>query len=162
MTDTSPLDGHTILKVLVGSHAHGLAAPLSDRDYRRVYVMPTANMFRLSYKLPGTRCIQGTDDETAWELGPFLSLADRCHPLVLETFLAPTICLDSWGEELRSLFPAVWSPQRAYDSFLGYALNQRTKFLEKKEGRPAKYASTYLRILHNLCELLTRERLRFV
>ena len=93
-------------------------------------------------------------DETAGKLGPFLSLANQCHPLVLETFLAPSICLDSWGEELRNLFPAVWSPRRAYDSFLGYALNQRTKFLETKDGRPAKYAATYLRVLYNLCELL--------
>src|SRR6476646_4519960 len=45
MTNTSPVNGHTILRVLVGSHAHGLASPLSDRDYRRVYVIPTANMF---------------------------------------------------------------------------------------------------------------------
>ena len=42
----------------------------------------------------------------------------------------------------------------AYDSFLGYALNQRTKFLETKDGRPAKYPATYLRVLYNLCELL--------
>jgi len=39
----------------------------------------------------------------------------------------------------------------AYDSFLGYALNQRTKFLETKDGRPAKYAVTYLRVLYDLC-----------
>lgn len=153
MTDT-PLSGHTILKVLVGSHAHGLAGPDSDRDYRRVYVMPTVDMFRLGFKPPRTRWAQSGDDETAWEIGPFLSLAIQCHPLVLETLVAPVTSLDRWGTELRDLFPAIWHPQRAYDAFIGYGLNQRTKFLEKKDGRPAKYAATYIRTLYHLCELL--------
>jgi predicted nucleotidyltransferase len=153
MTETLST-GHTILKVVVGSHAHGLAGPGSDRDYRLVFVVPTADMFRLYFKPPGTRLAKGGEDETAWELGPFLSLAAQCHPLALETLLAPPITIDDWGEELRALFPAIWSPQQAYRAFIGYGLNQRTKFLEKKDERPAKYAATYIRILYNLCELL--------
>ena len=145
---------HTILKVLVGSHAHGLAGPDSDRDYRRVEVMPTAEMFRIGFKPPGPRWAKSGEDETAWEVGPFLSLAVQCHPLVLETLVAPAISEDRWGSELRELFPAIWNPQRAYDAFVGYGLNQRTKFLDKKDGRPAKYAATYIRILYHLCELL--------
>ena len=146
--------GHTVLKVLVGSHAHGLAGPDSDRDFRRVYVMPTADMFRLRFKPPGTQWEKTGDDETAWELGPFLSLAVQCHPLALETLVAPTISVDQWGTELQQLFPAIWNPAQAYQAFIGYGLNQRTKFLEKKDGRPAKYAATYIRVLYHLCELL--------
>jgi hypothetical protein len=145
---------HTILKVLIGSQAHGLAGPESDADYRSVYVIPTEHMFRLGFKSPGTRMAKGLEDETSWEVGPFLTLATNCHPLILETLVAPIVAADRWGEELRTLLPALWSPQRAYEAYLGYASNQRRKFLDKKEGRPAKYAVAYLRTLYNLCELL--------
>jgi predicted nucleotidyltransferase len=154
MTDAHLSPGHTILKVLVGSHAHGLAGPESDRDVRRVYVVPTADMFRLRFKPPGTHWAKSGEDETAWEVGPFLSLAVQCHPLVLETLVAPPITVDRWGTELRELFPAVWHPKQAYDAFVGYGFNQRTKFLAKKDGKPAKYAATYIRVLYHLCELL--------
>lgn len=143
-----------ILKTLVGSYAHGLEAPESDRDFRSVVVMPTADMFRLGFKYDGMRLVEGQEDETTWEVGRFLWLAVQCHPLVLETFLAPVVSMDDWGAELRRLFPDVWSARRAFDAFVGYAVNQRKKLLEKKDGRPDKYAAAYLRVLHNLRELL--------
>jgi len=145
---------HTILKVLVGSHAHGLATRDSDRDYRSVFVIPTEDMFKLGFKPPGTQWTKGQTDETAWEVGPFLTLAIQGHPLVLETFLGPIEQADVWGHRLRSLFPDVWSSEKAFDSFVNYAHNQRQKFLEKKDGRPEKYAAAYLRVLQNLCALL--------
>jgi predicted nucleotidyltransferase len=145
---------HTILKVLVGSQAHGLAEPASDADSRSVFVIPTAEMFRLGFKYQPARWIKGPEDEAAWEVGRFLSLAIQCHPLILEAFLAPVLYADAWGTELRTLFPVVWSPQQASASFLGYGENQRRKLLEKKDGRPEKYAAAYLRVLHNLLELL--------
>lgn len=146
---------HTILKVLVGSHAHGLASEESDRDYRRVYVIPTEDMFQLGFKYPGTQWTKVDGDETAWEVGQFLLLATQGHPLVLETLLAPVITADEWGEQLRRLLPTMWSPQKVFEAFTNYANNQRTKLLEKKDGRPAKYAAAYIRVLYNLCELLT-------
>jgi len=154
MNPQSPDRTHTILKVLVGSHAHGLASKESDRDYRRVYVIPTEDMFQLGFKYPGMQWTKEDGDETAWEVGQFLLLATQGHPLVLETLLAPVITADTWGEQLRELLPALWSPQKAFEAFTNYANNQRTKLLEKKDGRPAKYAAAYIRILFNLCELL--------
>ncbi len=145
---------HTILKVLVGSHAHGLATQDSDHDYRSVFVIPTEDMFKLGFKQPSTQWTKGQTDETAWEVGAFLTLATQGHPLVLETFLAPVEQSDGWGQRLRSLFPDVWSSEKAIDAFVNYAHNQRQKFLEKKDGRPEKYAAAYLRVLQNLCELL--------
>jgi predicted nucleotidyltransferase len=147
---------HTILKVLVGSVAHGLAGPDSDKDFRSVFVMPTAELFRLGFKYQGTRMMKEEADETAWEVGHFLQLAVQCHPLVLETFMAPVEAMDAWGEKLRRLFPSVWSAKTAYEAFLQYADNQRKKMLDKKDGRPAKYAASYVRILFHLCELLER------
>jgi len=154
MNPQSPDRTHTILKVLVGSHAHGLASKESDRDYRRVYVIPTEDLFQLGFKYPGTQWTKEDGDETAREVGQFLLLATQGHPLVLETLLAPVITADTWGEQLRELLPALWSPQKAFEAFTNYANNQRTKLLEKKDGRPAKYAAAYIRILFNLCELL--------
>jgi len=145
---------HTILKVLVGSHAHGLTTQDSDRDYRSVFVIPTEDMFQLGFKPPSTQWTKGQTDETAWEVSAFLTLATQGHPLVLETFLAPVEQADVWGHRLRSLFPDVWSSEKAFESFVNYAHNQRQKFLEKKDGRPEKYAAAYLRVLQNLCELL--------
>jgi uncharacterized protein len=74
--------------------------------------------------------------------------------LIIETLLAPIIESDPWGHRLRDLLPHVWEPQQAYTAFTGYALNQRKKLLEKKDGRPEKYAAAYVRVLYNLCELL--------
>jgi hypothetical protein len=116
--------------------------------------MPTADMFKLGFKPPSTQWTKGQTDETAWEVGPFLTLATQGHPLVLETFLAPVEQADAWGHRLQSLFPDVWSSEKVFESFVNYAHNQRQKFLEKKDGRPEKYAAAYLRVLHNLCELL--------
>ena len=144
----------TILRVLVGSQAHGLATAESDRDYRRVYVMPTEQMFHLGFKYPATQWTKTEGDETAWEVGQFLTLATQCHPLVLETLLAPVVTADQWGHQLRSLFPTLWTPDQAFEAFTNYARNQRTKFLDKKDERPAKYAAAYIRVLDNLRELL--------
>lgn len=145
-----------MLKVLVGSQAHGLAGPESDQDFRSVFVLPTIELFRVGFKYQGTRMMKEEADETAWEIGHFLFLALQGHPLALETLLAPVVMMDDWGAELRQLFPHLWSAQNAYDSFLNYCENQRKKMLEKKDGKPAKYAAAYLRVLFNLCELLER------
>lgn len=157
MTDagSSPTD-FCILKVLVGSHAHGLAGPESDRDFRSVFVLPTAELFRVGFKYQGTRMVKEAEDETSWEVGHFLQLALQGHPLILETLVAPVVAMDEWGAKLRQLFPHLWSAQSAYDSFINYCDNQRKKLLERKDDRPAKYATAYLRVLFNLCELLER------
>ena len=152
----SPTTDTSILKVVVGSHAHGLARPDSDKDFRSVFVLPTADLFRVGFKYRGTRMMKEEEDETAWEIGHFLQLALQGHPLVLETLVAPVVTMDDWGTELRGLFPRLWSADTAYESFLNYCENQRKKMLEKKDGRPEKYAAAYVRVLFNLCELLER------
>jgi hypothetical protein len=112
----------------------------------------------LGFKYPGTQWTKGDGDETAWEIGQFLLLATQGHPLILETLLAPVITADEWGNQLRALLPAMWSPQKTYEAFTNYANNQRAKLLDRKDGRQAKYAAAYIRVLYNLCELLTSGR----
>jgi uncharacterized protein len=145
----------TILKVLVGSHAHGLANDKSDKDYRAVYVLPTQDILSLGYKYKGNDWIEGVEDNTAYEIGHFLSLALKCNPTILEVFKAPIIEANNYGRELQRLFTYVWNPQDAFNAFLGYGLNQRKKFLDKKDNRQDKYACAYIRTLIALIELLT-------
>lgn len=156
---------YPILKVLVGSHAHGLATPESDFDYRGVFVLPTKQLLTLGSKIEQTSWIDpetGNLDDTSWEIGKFLLMATKSNPTVLETFLATRADKDDitekeyeFGEELRALFPHIWSSQYVKDAFIGYGLNQRKKFFDDKDGRKDKYATAYLRTLYQAHELLS-------
>lgn len=151
-------DKTQILKVIVGSQAHGLATPKSDFDYRGVYVVPTRNILSLGNVKMNTSWIEGKDDDTSWEIGHFLNLATHCNPTILETFLAPhadTRNVNKWGFELRGLFPYVWNSTDVKNAFIGYGLNQRKKFFDDKDKRASKYAVAYLRTLYQGWELLT-------
>lgn len=137
-----------ILKVLVGSRAHGLERPESDYDFRGVFVYPTSSILSLGQKSKTTSWVEGREeDATAWELGHFLSLASRCNPTILEVFSAPVLEQSTYGSELRNLFPYIWNPSDVRHSYLGYSHNQRKKMLDDKDSRPWKYASAYIRVL---------------
>lgn len=155
MNKTNTTQNTQILKVIVGSRAHGTFNADSDTDYRAVYVQPTAEILSLGAKYKGTHWVEGDkEDNTAWELGHFLHLATHSNPTILEVFLAPSVSATDLGLELRKLFPYVWSSTNVMNAFIGYSLNQRKKFLERKDLRPAKYATAYLRTLYNGYELL--------
>ena len=150
-----------ILKVLVGSHAHGLAGPDSDRDYRGVFVIPTSELLSIGPKKDETHWIEGEQDDTSWEIGKFLLMATKSNPTVLETFLAPThpkglILKDAlYGQELQELFPYIWNSRDVMNAFIGYGVNQRKKFFDNKDKRAPKYACAYLRVLYNAYQLLS-------
>lgn len=160
---------YDILRVIVGSQAHGLATPASDYDYRGVFVVPTSELLSIGSHQDETRWIEGNEDDTSWEIGKFLLMATKCNPTVLETFLAPRVDVEfklldaqkqafphaSLGEELQKLFPYVWNSQYVKDAFIGYGVNQRKKFFENKDKRAPKYATAYLRVLYNAYELLS-------
>ncbi len=144
-----------ILKVLVGSRAHGLADKDSDYDYRSVYVLPTSDILSLGYRYKGNDWTEGDKhDNVSYEIGHFLQLATKCNPTILEVFRAPIVEATEEGRKLRELFPYIWSPKQAFDAFVGYGLNQRKKFLDKKDNRQNKYAIAYIRTLFNLIQLL--------
>lgn len=152
---TKRYEDTTILKVLVGSRAHGLHNDASDYDFRGVFVTPTHKILSLDPGTKNTQWIEGDVDNTSWEIGHFLRLAVRCNPTILETFLAPVENSTPIGDELRSLFPYTWNSHGVRDAFVGYGLNQRKKFLEAKDGRPEKFAVAYARTLIQAYELLT-------
>lgn len=152
------MENKQILKVIVGSQAHGLATPESDFDYRGVFIVPTSTLLALGVqKVHNTNWIEGNDDDTSWELGHFLNLATHCNPTILETFLAPRLDSETTeeGRVLCSLFPYIWNSKDVYNAFRGYSKNQQKKFLDEKDTRPHKYASAYLRVLYQGVQLLT-------
>jgi len=138
-----------ILKTLVGSHAHRLATEESDYDYKSVFVTPTEQLLCLSHVQPKANRWSESEkeDETAYELAHFLHLATRSNPTILEVFAAPVVESTEWGEELKALFPYVWSSKGVLNSFTGYSLNQRKKMLDDKydfRQRRWKYAASYI------------------
>ncbi len=146
----------TLIKVTVGSQAHGLATPESDVDVRGVFVQPTKEILSVRGAAKRTSWNEGRVDDTSWEVGHFLHLATRSNPTILEVFLSPVLEEHQvFGPRLRALFPYVWSSRGVRDAFVGYGLNQRKKFLERKDSRPHKYAAAYARVLYNGWELLT-------
>ena len=151
------MTNNLILKCVVGSQAHGLADENSDTDYRGVYVTPTRDILTIGYKYKGSNWIEDKEDQTTYEISHFLDLALKCNPSILEVFVAPIQEGSPLGYELRDLFSDIWNPNDAFNAFTGYSYNQRKKLLEKKDGRPKKFAVAYLRTLWNLCDLLEKE-----
>ena len=145
-----------ILKSLVGSRAHNLHNEDSDYDYRGVFLTPTKELLKLNSTTKQTNWSEDkTEDSTSWELGHFLFLATKCNPTILEVFLAPIELITDVGASLISQFQRVWNSKGVMDAFIGYGYNQRKKFLDKKDNRPHKYATAYLRTLIQAFELLT-------
>lgn len=144
----------TILKVLVGSRAHGLATDESDYDYRGVFVRPTEEILSLNYKPKNTSWIEGSEDNTSWEIKHFLIMATKCNPTILECFHAPVVYSNIYGDKIRDLFDSVWNKTDLVNSAIGYGINQRKKFLENKDDRRPKYACAYLRTLYQAWCLL--------
>ena len=149
-----------ILKVLVGSRAHGLHNDDSDYDYRSVFVAPTSKILSLGAQPKSTVWIEGTGagrtDDTSWEVKHFLDLAVHCNPTILEVFVAPVVQASEFSYRLRGLFQYIWSPVAVRDAFIGYGHNQRKKFLDNKDNRSNKYAVAYLRVLYQARELLSK------
>lgn len=148
-----------LLRVLVGSRAHGLNSDCSDYDYRGVYVVPTKELLGLNNDVKTTMWIEGESDNTMWEVGHFLKLASKCNPTILEVFVAPVVESTDEGLAMRDLFPYIWNPDDVRNAFVGYAYNQRKKFVEDKDSRWEKYAVAYLRVLYQCAVLFEKNYL---
>ncbi len=162
-----------LLRVSVGSHAHGTATPDSDVDQRVVFAQPTGDFFKLTGKAKETVWVEhggpdGKLDTTGWELGKYIKMATQCNPTVLEVLWAPVVFQNEDGEALRGLRGSLLNKQRVYDAFNGYASNQRKKMLgevdQNREGitwtpHHWKFAAALIRVLHQGARLLESEEL---
>lgn len=143
-----------LLKALVGSRAHGLNTPESDYDYRGVYALPTRDILSLGFKYSGTSWIEGNVDDTSYEIGHFLQLCTKANPSVLEVLLSKqTPITTPYADEMRELFPIMYTPKDAFNAFAGYAKNQQKKLLEDHLDRRLKFGVAYVRTSYNLVEL---------
>lgn len=144
-----------ILKVLVGSHAYGLARETSDMDYRGVFITPTSELLKI--QSPHSNRVEGDGDDVNYEVGHFLNLALKSNPSVLELFVAPLVGdVLVEGIELRGLFPHVWSSRGVLDAFQGYSQSQQKRMLlEEDYNRKWKFAVAYIRVLLQAESLLT-------
>lgn len=151
-----------ILKVLVGSKAHGVANEASDDDFRGVFVEPTESFLTLNSKPKETFWQEGDQDNTFFEIKKFLNDAILGLPNTIEVFFAPILEVTPEGKELLDLFPCIWDKQKVYDSFVNYAENNIKKMLENKDGREKKYAGFALRTINNLYSLIFYNKINMI
>lgn len=144
-----------ILKVIVGSRAHGLDTPESDTDYASVVAVPTTDVLKIGQQFKDRHNVNGSEDNVIYEIKHFLALSMKSNPTVLELFKAPAEYKHSiFGQPLLDLFPYVWSSQGAKSAALGYSRDQYNRFIKNTETRSRKYAATTIRVLYQAYQLL--------
>lgn len=123
----------TILAVVVGSHAHGLATDASDTDRRGVYAVPAADFWGL---VKPARHVDGPlPEQLSWEVERFCELALSANPNVLDVLYSPLVERTTpLGEELRALAPAFLSLQ-AQRTYTRYAQAQFARAAAHRERR---------------------------
>ncbi|WP_116209943.1 nucleotidyltransferase domain-containing protein [Streptomyces olivoreticuli] len=149
------VEQHSILSVVVGSRAFGLATDASDVDRRGVYVAPTVDFWRMSK--PPTHLDGPLPEQFSWEVERFCELALSANPNVLEVLHSPLVEHSTpLGGELRELSPAFLSRQ-AHQTFAGYAQSQFAKAdaRRQREGEPRwKHVVHLLRLMISGATLL--------
>ncbi|MFI0371164.1 DNA polymerase beta superfamily protein [Actinomadura sp. 1N219] len=116
---------HTILSVVTGSRAYGLATDGSDVDRRGVYAAPAPLFWR--FTKPPTHLDGPLPEQFSWELERFCELALDANPTVLECLWSPLVeKVTPDGEELLAVRPAFLS-RHVHRTFLRYAEAQFRK-----------------------------------
>jgi len=156
MDDLALVRDHTVLSVVVGSRAYGLATEASDHDRRGVFVAPTPLFW--GFHKPPTHLDGPLPEQFSWELERFCELALAANPTVLECLWSPLVeRLSSVGEELLALRRAFLS-RHAHRTFLRYADGQFRKVEAdlRTRGEPRwKHVMHLLRLLISGQHLVT-------
>ncbi len=123
------IEKRTILEVVHGSRAYGLAGPESDLDIRGVAIPPRNHFLGYAFvfeQYEGEKNVDGEADRVIYGIRKFFKLASDCNPNVLEFLYVPSRCIrriTPWGEKLiesRDLFLS----KVAKFKFSGYAIAQ--------------------------------------
>ena len=128
-----------IVRVEVGSTAHGVGTGADDLDLMGVYIetpeqilgiAPTREHYVSRTKPEGVRSGPGDIDLTMYGLRKYLRLATAGNPTVLVLLYGATVhAMTPLGEKLRALAPSIVSRQAGH-RFLGYLDGQ----LERMRG----------------------------
>ncbi|WP_254716441.1 nucleotidyltransferase domain-containing protein [Actinomadura sp. WMMB 499] len=149
-TDLRLVRDHTILSVVTGSRAYGLATGGSDVDRRGVFAAPAPLYWR--FDKPPTHLDGPLPEQFSWELERFCELALAANPTVLECLWSPLVeRVTPIGEELLAVRASFLS-RRAHRTFLRYADSQFRKLQDdlRKSGEPNwKHVMHMLRLLHS-------------
>ncbi|SFD27735.1 nucleotidyltransferase domain-containing protein [Streptomyces aidingensis] len=123
---------HTLLSVIAGSRAHGLATDGSDTDRRGVYAAPPEAFWRFG-KPPDS--VEGPlPEQLSWEVERFCKLCLAANPTALEVLHSPLVERRTpLGEELRALAPAFLS-RHAYRTFGRYAQRQADRARARRQA----------------------------
>ncbi|GAB4057990.1 nucleotidyltransferase domain-containing protein [Catellatospora paridis] len=122
---------HSILSVVVGSRAYGLAGPASDTDRRGVFVAPTRLFWGLDK--PPTHVDGPAEEQFSWEVERLCTLALTANPTVLECLWSPLVELRTpTGERLLAVRGAFLS-SRAAETYGRYAADQFAKLRAHRE-----------------------------
>ncbi len=130
------VEEHTILSVVVGSRAFGLATGASDTDRRGVYVAPTEDFWRMAK--PPTHVEGPLPEQFSWEIERFCELALGANPNLLEVLHSPLVeRRTALGAELVELAPAFLS-RRVHQTFGRYAQSQfaKARAALERDGTP--------------------------
>jgi predicted nucleotidyltransferase len=121
---------HTILAVVVGSRAYGLAGPGSDHDRRGVYAAPTRLFWPLDK--PPAHLDGPAEEQFSWELERFCTLALQGNPTVLEVLWSPLVTeVTADGRELLATRAAFLS-RRVAETYGGYARDQLKRVADRR------------------------------
>ena len=136
---------HTILSVVTGSRAYGLATGTSDVDRRGVYAAPAPLFWR--FTKPPTHLDGPLPEQFSWELERFCELALGANPTVLECLWSPlTEKVTPIGEELLAVRSAFLS-RRAHRTFLRYS---EAQFRKLENGLRKGGAPNWKQVMHML------------
>ena len=144
MRDPRSYEPYIIYRCVVGSQAYGLAGAGSDTD-RRGFFLPPAS---LHWSLEGVpdRLTDPSGQDCYWELKPFLLLALRGTPNVLECLYTPLVeYATPLAEELLALRSAFLS-KLAYESYKAQAASQLRRLGQdlRTRGEPKWKAAMHL------------------
>lgn len=118
MNEIELVAAHTVLSVVVGDGACGLAdpeVPDAEPPRRGVFLAPTELFWRFD-KPPGSVSGPGVD-RLSWEVERCCALGLQADPAVFDALASPLVEHETpLGAELRALLPAMLS-QRAADAY---------------------------------------------
>ena len=142
----------TVLAVVVGSRAYGLAGPGSDHDRRGVYVAPTRLFWRLDKPVDGPAA-----EQFSWEVERFCTLALQANPTVLEVLWSPLVeAVTADGQQLLAVRRAFLS-RRVADTYGSYARDQLDRVASRRQRTGQtnhKQAMHMIRLLYAGAHLL--------
>lgn len=148
--ETPAEEREVLMRVIVGSKAHGLARPDSDTDYKEVFVIPTREILSLGrgpLKYAWQSESRHVDDEGGDEVAKWLHLCLKGAPNAVEMIWAP---LDPEVErsgmegDLQRIARLTLSRKPTQEGVIGYAMNSFRKIAE----RPGKWKAGMLRVLY--------------